>query len=348
MSAAEGAGEPHTRPGLWKDRGPVLLSLRPWSRLTVLAAVVLGASPTVHAGPSWLELRWPEVAGCPSQVEVEAAVLRLTDGDALQAVVAEAVISTDARGYALQLMLRDAGGSQRRVLESPRCEALADATAVILAVAASPLVVAARVVAAPAPVDEIEVDFAPTARRSPPPAAAPERRPRPTFAVFFAAAAGIGPSRRFAPGLSGGLSLLWPRARLDLRGSGWLPSPLRFSGLADVGADLRLGAGAVRGCPRLARGSLSLSLCGGVELGALVVEGVGLQQNQASRRAWAAGLLAPGLQWRPLRWLSLGVEAEGVLAFTRWSYRAGDAPEILYTVPPVGVRLGGGIAVHFP
>lgn len=325
------------------------MSFRPYSVLAALGLALLGAGAAA-ASPSWLELRWPALAGCPTGAEVEATAARLlSDGEAPQPVTAEALLTADAAGYTLQLHVRDAGGDQRRTLHSPRCEALADATAVILAVAAAPIGVAARVVAAPPvpPNDTVEVDFAPPSSApvgSLAPAPSPTRR-RPGLAVGFTAAAGIGPTERFAAGLSGHVALLWQRVRLDLRGSGWFRSPLALANRPGVGADLQLTAGAVRGCPRLLRRKLALELCGGLELGALLAEGVGLEQNQSSRGLWAAGLLAPGLQWRPLRRLALGLEVEALIAFTRRQYATGDAG-IFHSVPPVGVRLGGGVAVQ--
>ncbi|MCY0994603.1 hypothetical protein OV203_46190 [Nannocystis sp. ILAH1] len=333
------------------------MSLRPCSCLAALCVALLGASEAA-AAPSWLELRWPEAVGCPTRAEVEATAGRLTAGSAPQPVTAEARIATDAAGYTLELQVRDAGAVQQRTLHSPRCAALADATAVIVAVAAAPVAIAARVVAAPppAPSDPLEIDLGPTPSIAADPgepaetssaslAPAPARR-RPGLALGIGAAAGIGPSQRFAAGLSGTFTLLWPRARLDLRGSGWFRSPLQHPEHPGVGAALRLAAGAVRGCPRLVRRALALELCGGLELGQLQAQGVGLVQNETTRNLWAAGLLAPGLQWRPLPWLALGLEVEAVVAFTRRRYATRDGG-VFYSVPPVGVRLGGGIAVQF-
>lgn len=319
-----------------------------------LCLSLLGGREVAAADPSWLELRWSELAGCPMRVEVEATIVRLTDGEAPRPVAAEAVITADAAGYNLQLHVRDADGEQRRTLQSPRCQALADATAVILAVAAAPIGVAARVVGVPPPPRSEVLDpgvVAPAAALAPSvpelarePAPAPSRR-RPELAIGVGAAAGIGPTQRFVAGLSGGLALLWRRARLDVRGSGWFPGRLAIAGDTSVGADLRLAAGAVRGCPRVLRRSFALDVCGGIELGALTARGVGLASTATRRGLWAAGLLALGLQWRPLRRLALGLEVEGLIAFTRRQYATGDGG-LFYTVPLAGVRLGGGIAVQ--
>ncbi|WP_143140604.1 hypothetical protein [Nannocystis exedens] len=339
------------------------MSIRPCPWLAALCASLLGAGEAA-AAPAWLELRWPAVEGCPTREEVEATTMRLTGGESPQPVAAEAQITADAAGFTLALRVSDVGGVQERTLQSPRCEALAAATAVIVAVAAAPIGVSAQVVAAPPPRDALDVDLAPLpAAEVPAPAptpapagptmgmgpesdAAPSRR-RPGLAIGFGAAAGIGPTKRFVAGLSGTVSLLWRRVRLDLRGSGWFPGLARASELPGIGVRLQLAAAAVRGCPRLVLRALALELCAGLELGALLAEGAGLQENSRSRGAWAAGLLAPGVRWQPLRWLSLGVEVEGLVTFTRRRYRASDAEALVYTVPPVGVRLGGGLAVHF-
>jgi hypothetical protein len=175
--------------------------------------------------------------------------------------------------------------------------------------------------------------------------AAPSPR-RPGLALGFGVAAGIGPTKRFGAGLSGNLALLWRRARLDLRGSGWFPSAVSIPSQPTAGADLQLAAGALRGGPRFLLGTLALELSGGLELGALRASGFGLANNERSRGLWAAGLLALGLQSRPLRWLSLGLEVEGLVAFTRRRYSTTDGG-VFYRVPPLGLRLGGGIAVHF-
>ncbi|MEZ4450544.1 MAG: hypothetical protein R3B09_13775 [Nannocystaceae bacterium] len=359
------------------------------SHLRALAASVapltLALAPAIAgAAPPWLELRWPTVAGCPGPAEVEARILRLTAGASPARVTATATIDGVPGGLRLDLRVEDAGGAQRRILESPRCDALADGAALIVAVAADPLAVAGTIDAvtgapdapdapdAPAPAPEpppgsptpgadrgpppvdLEVESLPVA---PPPIdaadtdagdLAPRRRAGPSLGLSLGTAAGIGPTRRFAPGIRGGLALLWPRARAELRGSYWFPSPLRYPGAPDLGADLRLAAGSVRGGPRLRRGPLAFALTGGVELGALLARGVGFAANSESRGLWAAAVVAGDLQWTPLRWpRQLGLEIEAFAAFTRRQYTAADAQTLLYTVLPLSNCLGGGVTLIF-
>ena len=162
------------------------------------------------------------------------------------------------------------------------------------------------------------------------------------------AGAGLGPSRRFVPGVAGGLAVLWPRARLEARATYWGRSALRLAEPPDVGADLRLVTGGLRACPLLVRGDLALQLCAGVELGATIVDAVNLAVDYAPRSLWAAGLLAPGARWRPRRWIALALEVEGVVPFTRREYAVVAAPEPLHRTPPVAVRLLAGIELNFP
>ncbi len=87
-------------------------------------------------------------------------------------------------------------------------------------------------------------------------------------------AGGLGPSQGPALGLSGGLGLVWPRVRAEVRGSYWLPSRAVAPERSEVGAKLTLAAGAARAGPRWAWDTLSLALLGGVELGAFCMVGM--------------------------------------------------------------------------
>ncbi|MCY1059080.1 hypothetical protein [Nannocystis sp. SCPEA4] len=291
------------------------------------------------ADPGWLDLRWPEVAGCPTAAEVAAAIERLTPAGARRPVVVEAAIAASSAGYSLELSVRAGDTVLQRRAQDVGCGPLADATAVIVAVAAEPLEAGEGEARRPAQDDEIP----PGLRRSRP----PEVRPPPAIGAFVAAVGAVGPPRSSAPGLQAGLAVVWPRARLELRFHHTFAGTLRYANVPGAGAELQLSAAAVRGCPRRAWGTWSLHLCGGLELGALTAQGVGLARNERSVGMWAAGVFGPGLQWQPRSWFSLGLEVEAVVALTRRSYTAADARALLYRVPPVGMRFGAGVAVYF-
>lgn len=285
--------------------------------------------------PSWLELRWPEVAGCPTAADVAAAVERLTPAGTRRPVAAEAALAAGESGYSLDLWVRAGDEVEHRRVVHASCRSLADVAAVIVAVAAE-AEAEPRVVARD---DEIP----PGLRRPRPPATAEP----PAIGVFVAPVGAIGPPRALTAGLQAGLVVSWPRARLELRYHHSFPGSLRYPDSPGAGAELGLSAGAVRGCPRRARGALSMHLCAGLEVGALTARAVGLADNGRTTGLWAAGVLGPGAQWQPRPWLSLGLEVEAVVPFTRRTYTAADPGGLLYTVPPVGMRLGAAVAVYF-
>jgi len=291
------------------------------------------------ADPGWLDLRWPEVAGCPTAAEVAATIERLTPAEARRPVVVEAAIAASDSGYSLELSVRAGDAVEQRRVHNASCGPLADAAAVIVAVAAEPLGAVAGAPVRPGRDDEIP----PGLRRTRP----PEVRTPPAVGAFVAAVGAVGPPRAPAPGLQVGLAVVWPRARLELRFHHTFAGSLRYAGAPDTGAELQLSAGAVRGCPRWPWRAWSLHLCGGLELGALTARGVGFDRNGRSSGLWVAGVFGPGLQWQPRAWFSLGLEVEAVVALTRRAYTAADAPALLYRVPPVGMRFGAGVAVFF-
>ncbi|WAS91014.1 hypothetical protein [Nannocystis punicea] len=284
----------------------------------------------------WLELRWPEVAGCPAAAEVVAAAERLAAVGDRRPVVAEAAIAVVDTGYSLELSVRAGDEVEQRRVQHASCGPLADATAVIVAVASEP---DGSATSRPARDDEIP----PGLRRTP----APAVRAPPAVGGFVAAVGALGPPRRPAPGLQAGLAVVWPGARLEFRFHHTFASPLRVAEAPAAGLELQLSAAAIRGCPRWSWAAWSLHLCGGLELGALTARGFGFTtRNVRSTGLWAAGVVGTGAQWRR-RWFALGADVEAVLAFTQRGYAVADGAALLYRVPPVGLRFGASVAVFF-
>lgn len=318
----------------------------------MLPGLTLAAWLTAPVDPPAIALEWPTVAGCPTQTEVVDAATRLIAGGQPRPVRATAALTRAGATWTLALAV-EAGGTQHRELASPDCAALAQATAVILAVAAEPLQVATRIDAAPpaqavAPAiveDPLELEVAPGLRRASPP---PQPRGRAQLGLFVHGGAGLGPTKRMTPGLAAGLAVVWPRVRLELRATYWGPAALRLARLATVGADVRLATGGLRGCPLLVRGAVTLQLCAGLEVGATIASAVGLTTDYAPRALWAAASLAPGLRWRPRRWLGLGLEIEGVMPFTRKQFEIESVDDTLGRTAPVGLRLLAGVEFNFP
>lgn len=104
--------------------------------LGLLAADAAHAQSTVHVA-----LSWSAPAGCPTQADVEADVARrlgrslASDGSALKA---DAAIESTEGGYRLTLVTELDGESGTRVLDAQRCDELASAASVIVALLADP------------------------------------------------------------------------------------------------------------------------------------------------------------------------------------------------------------------
>jgi hypothetical protein len=116
-----------------------------------------------------LHLRWSAPAGCPAGADVAADVARMlpSASSSRRALDADARVSGRGDRWHLTLVTRSAEGRGERELDAPTCRAVADAAALIIALAIDP---------AAAPVVPSAVPSAPTAA-APVPAAPPGEAP---------------------------------------------------------------------------------------------------------------------------------------------------------------------------
>jgi hypothetical protein len=114
-------------------------------------AVVLLLAPA--AG---LRLEWQAPAACPDGAAVRARVVDLVGADAAdQAMLtARVAVRSQAAGWAMTLVLVREGGEDRRTLADRDCSALAEAAALVIAVAIDPQAVAGG----PVPEDSLTGD----------------------------------------------------------------------------------------------------------------------------------------------------------------------------------------------
>lgn len=110
-----------------------------------LAAVAWGwllAGPVRAAPPAGLRLEWVAPPACPQAAQVRemaAGVLgRPLDPGATPTTSVQARVTASARGFALTIETRSAGGTDVRRMQDARCSVLAEATAVIAATAVDP------------------------------------------------------------------------------------------------------------------------------------------------------------------------------------------------------------------
>lgn len=166
-------------------------------RDTFACAIALLAS-YAFAGPSGtaaqgepFSLWWSAPEGCPDARSVESEILRLAGHAPASPLAVHATVTHDAERYRLEIMTRSEGGEGSRTIEAASCDTIAEAAALIVALAIDPEA-AARAAASSAP-------------RAPGPATAPESTRASGPATAPEAALGSAPeSARDEPALGSG------------------------------------------------------------------------------------------------------------------------------------------------
>lgn len=325
-----------------------------------LAWLVLSLAPQ-------LQLEWQAPAECPQIDDVRARVDRSWASDASGVIAARGeIVATGDRvqPWRLRVRLVAASGSAERELHGRSCDALADAAALMIAMAASgaddpPQVVIPEPIVEPPsePAEEptttspspVATDTIPSdvttrevERTSVAPSVARRRVPRPAAELGIAggfdalAVPGIGGT------LAGAVGLHWPRLRVRaivlhaiVRRVGDTPS-----------ARHRMTAGGLELCGFGNVRRFALGGCGHAELGRLHAQGQGGDALTDRGLPWAAIGLGPAAQWTfAERWMLTGA-ASVIVPITRRTFSIGDAS--VGVIGAAGVRLLLGLAVRLP
>lgn len=301
-----------------------------WSKLGAMAlgaaalvCVALGFGVPRARADAALTLTWSAPAECPQEPAVRAELRRLLGDD----VRAGAGVQVDARlepraggRFGLTLLVRSEGGVASRTLEGVSCDALMQATALIVALGIDPEGVLART-AEPTTPDAATTDAATPDAATPdavtqPPRAEPLRRAAPTSGEAAAllsapergARLGAGSGLRLrgrasvhvlaealaVPGVSAGLSfgggLRVGRVDLTLEGLWASRRSVAVPALPGASADFSLLAARLRGCVALTDGLVEVAPCLGFELGSLRGESRGVSAPSSGSTLWAAPL----------------------------------------------------------
>lgn len=169
-------------------------------------------------------------------------------------------------------------------------------------------------------------------------------RPRPGRRVpglELAARLGVATGPTPAPALVAGaaLRLQWPAVELLLALDG---GPRRRVDGVRVGIDMRSATATIAGCPTAVFGSGRrrgrVSLCLGLEAGAIVGTGVGTPVTRTAAQPWLAALVGPGLTWSPSARLNLGTAVDIAASLTRPAFTLAGY-DVAYRAPATSVRL---------
>jgi hypothetical protein len=345
----------------------------------MLLAARLVAGPAEPAVTSGVEFRWDAPAEhCPTEAEVLAQLERLLGGPVAEqgnrrlAAIARVRREGDGR-WDLRLWTVAEDSTSERSMSGSDCAVLAEAAALLAAIAIDPSVLS-RGEASPAAVEQAEQAETvvgeqaepPDPQPEPEPEPDPEPKPEPTtteppqpepprrqrrFIVAAGASAGIsyGDLPGVGPIVRLGVAMQWPHARFELEGHYGFLRRARFEDGNMTGADLRHGMLVARGCGvfHAREVKLEFPICGGLEGGALVGHGVGFTVIEDGQLPWAAIDVAAGLAWAPIPRLAIGLRVEPWVALLRGRFTAEQGSTEIWRPLPVGVRTVVGLEVRF-
>jgi hypothetical protein len=323
--------------------------------LLLVSACLGPARAAVASDAGAFTFAWTAPDGCPSADELRVEIDKLL-GETAQARLREhldvkAVVAHDT-AWTVAIATRSPSSTGQRTLEATTCQGLANATALIVALAIDPDAVAAHGGRAPGLVPTPGSASEPASRAASA-EGAPARPilvPRNTFGlVGVVGAASLGVVPGLDVDLGGELGLARGRWRLELRAVYGLRT-LDSQPVSDaIGARgrFRFFAGTLAGCWTAAWGLVRLGPCAGVEAGAVHGQGVGADKDAAATTPWlglGAGLLAV---IAPTAWLHFPLHVDAVLPVRRPTYRFEGVPGSIYDPWRVGARMTAGVELQF-
>ena len=309
-----------------------------------------------------VELDWSAPPQCPTSAAVEARIESyVEDVPPDVSVRVEATVTESAEGWSLTLETTDdEGRSQQRVVSDPDCEALAEVTAVLTALAIDKSTEEREQAPPPQPEPALpaapEETFRPEDAPTPPPVAEPpEDRPSPQapapdplrLGVRVAGGFGLG---WMPPGGDVGLAFTLGRARWGLEAEALLGAPrqVRLASLDGIGVDLLGWTAAVRGCGVVGLGTkVDLPLCGGVEAGQLRGDPVGLENATTAAPTWVALLVSPALRLAVHRRIALWFMPELQVGVLRPDLHTNDGEVELFASSIASGRVRAGVELVF-
>lgn len=295
-----------------------------------------------------VELQWRAPDECPPSANVRDQITRfVADGaqtGTVDRVKVDAVIVKSGDRYVLELDLQLPTGALHKRIEADKCEVLASATALVMAVMLDPTAVVETVdkPEAPPPIPET----APPKPAPTPPPPVPKKR-RVQGIVRVLAAGSFGALPRFGGAFGGSIGARIGRARVEATAFGELPQRATQSQQRDAGAELDLWTVGARGCFAPAVKRVDFPLCAGVEGGQMRARGFGLQLQRRAAAPWLAFPFGGAVMWAPVPAFAFGGGVDGWVAATQPAFEIEDLGA-LHTARRAGVRIHAGIEVRFP
>ncbi|MDF2696068.1 MAG: hypothetical protein K0S65_4451, partial [Labilithrix sp.] len=328
--------------------------------MATTAALFLFAPRTAHAESTAFELAWSAPPECPSGKEiVDATRARLgaSRSDEPPALLVQGTVTPEDGGFLVALAMKDTSGNpvgRRQVrVEGPTCSAVADATALVLAmiIAARPRGASPAVPLPDAPPPSVPVDSDSPAPPPPPPRR-PEAAPLPPPPRRLVVGAAALVSRGVLPSMGAGLALRATYAPVPLFLLGIETSFEAGGSVEDATSEVRFmfaGGSALAGIQVVRGARVEIILTLNARAGVIRTSGTGFRSMQDGMRAIA--LAGPGVLLRAKLASSWFVEAlpqaEAVLVRDRFHIRDGETVYPIHRPAPVAGRFSLGIAYEF-
>lgn len=321
--------------------------------LAAPAAAVLASEEAPAESPAIAAaVQWEAPAECPDDAAVESRIGVLV-GEPPVPTPATARVEKRGDRYDVELVTWIDGGSQRRELSATSCDALADAVAVVIAVALDPVETVVRVpeptrtATQTAPSEEGTRGTADATRT------AKVRGPRKPlrFGLGVAAGYGSGVARNGSAITQLGFELGRRGWAVQLDARLWLPRTVTSEDPRGA-ARVLLGTFGVLGCGRAVlgrRGRVELPACAGLELGGLRAQGRSpLRIAGPQSYPWVAPRVKVGLRVELGRGVGLAAGAEGAVPVARALVNVGGVdPGTLWSTRAVSIRVMLGLDLRW-
>ena len=282
---------------------------------------VLTAGPLASAAE--LRFSWTAPADCPSSEAVASRVARPEKATAKdEPLEAEGTVERKDERFRLTLRTKRGDARGERTLEAATCEGLADATAVVLAVAIAPAddspdATTPTVVKTEAPKATIDPTATRDADRAAPPAASRDVLREHELAVGAALTTDTGSMPATAAG--GSLSVAWTPGRFRLEGLGALyGAQTRTTETGNAGADLQLLVFGGRACWAALVQPVEVGPCVGGAASLLSATGFGAKEENFDTGArWATATAGAQIRFPIASWAALRGGVDALAAITR-------------------------------
>ncbi len=317
----------------------------------------------VGAEPPHAAVSWQAPAGCPGERAVVHQVedflgQPLAEATAHPVQIRGRVSRDDAAGYRLMLQMESVQGMRGRTLQHDDCTKLAEAAALLMAMAIDPERVKVAEPTEP-PRDEAPAPAEPAMSQPPGPAAPSASRQAPrqqatetiqsvSLGLTGLVGAGVLPGTGLGIGAELGATA-WESVRLIAAAHYWPERSLQLIEPDGASARLEMVSAGLRGC-WISLGRWEAGACVGPEVGRISGSGHGLDSEQQAGDRWSALLVDLRLGYAPARWvrLTLSGEAAAALERPRFTVDLPGGPAEVHRPEPWGLRGRVGVALVLP